>query len=169
MTQDSTSNARQLSERKGIKQTDQYVGFVLQEEEYGVPILCVHEIIRYETLTRIPQTPIYIDGVLNLRGQVIPVINLRKKFGLPDQEIDRSTRIMVVDLGDRVVGMVVDAVSEVLLIGESEISPPPPMGTQVKADFISGMGKVGDHLMILLDLDKILSAEEKILQEEAMV
>ena len=152
--------------KKTGEHIDQYVSFVLQGEEYGVPILSVQEIIRYESLTRVPQSPEFVEGVLNLRGQVIPVINLRKKFGLVATELDKSTRIIVVEVKDRVVGLVVDEVSEVLQIQEDEIAPPPPMGTNVKVDFISGMGKVGDHLMILLDIDLILSTNESVLVEE---
>ena len=168
MTAAVTVERQTHSQSAMMDQNDQYVGFVLHEEEYGVPILSVHEIIRHERLTRIPQYPDFIDGVLNLRGQVIPVINLRKKFGLPECESGASTRIMVVDIGDRIVGMVVDGVSEVLQIGASEIAPPPPLGSGVRADFISGMGKTRNHLMILLNLDKILTTEETILQEIAL-
>ncbi len=148
------------NEKQGEDQLQQYVCFVLHGEEYGVPILSVQEIIRYETLTRVPQSPEFIDGVLNLRGQVIPVMNLRKKFGLPPRENDKSTRIIVVEVQKRVVGMVVDQVSEVLQINSEDIDPPPPMGTQVNASYISGMGKIDDQLVILLDIDKVLSSEE---------
>ncbi len=154
--------------KQSESQIQQYVSFVLHGEEYGVPILSVHEIIRYTTLTRVPQSPEFIEGVLNLRGQVIPVVNLRDKFGLPEQETDRSTRIMVVEVKGRVIGMVVDEVSEVMQIHSEDISPPPPMGTSVNTDFISGMGKVGDKLMIILDINKILSAEEQRMMEEKM-
>ncbi|MBI1389522.1 MAG: chemotaxis protein CheW [bacterium] len=150
-------------------QINQFVSFVLHGEEYGVPILCVQEIIRYETLTRVPQSPIFVDGVLNLRGQVIPVINLRRKFGLPEQEIDKATRIVVVEVGGRVMGIVVDEVSEVLQVNPEDVSPAPPMGTQLKTDFITGMAKMNESLVILLDIDKILSSEEKVLVEEAAI
>lgn len=141
-------------------QTCQYVSFVLQGEEYGVPILHVKEIIRYETLTHIPQSPPFVDGVLNLRGQVIPVINLREKFNLDRCEHDKSTRIIVVEMDKRVVGMVVDEVSEVLQINANQISPPPPMGTTLDTAFIYGMGKINDQLIILLTVDKIISLNE---------
>ncbi|MBZ0255624.1 chemotaxis protein CheW [bacterium] len=149
-------------------QMNQYVSFVLQGEEYGVPILSVQEIIRHETLTRVPQSPEFVDGVLNLRGQVIPVINLRRKFGLPESEVDKATRIIVVELCDRVMGIVVDEVSEVLQVNPEDVSSTPPMGTQVRHDFISGMAKIGDTLVILLEIDKILNTEEKILAEEVV-
>lgn len=152
----------------GIDQAKQYVSFVLDGEEYGVPILSVQEIIRYESLTRLPQSPEFIEGVLNLRGQVIPVVNLRVKFDLSAKEMDRSTRIIVVEVKQRVVGMVVDQVSEVLLINEDEIAPAPPMGARLRTDFISGMGKIRDKLIILLHIEKILTTDEKNLIEEAV-
>ena len=152
---------------KDNAQTNQYVSFVLCGEEYGIPILCVQEIIRYDTLTKIPQSPEYVVGVLNLRGQVIPVVNLRMKFGLEDRELDKSTRIIVVEVQGRIMGMVVDEVSEVLQIELDNISPPPPMGTQLRTDYISGMAKIKDTLVILLEIDKILTTEESVILEQA--
>ena len=139
----------------------QYVSFILAEEEYGVPILKVQEIIRYTKLTRVPQASEFVEGVLNLRGRVIPVIDLRKRFNLESVEKDRHSRIVVVEVDNQTVGMVVDGVSEVLQISQSEIEPAPPLGARVNSEFIKGMGKVGERLMILLDIDRILSAEEK--------
>lgn len=149
-------------------QVNQFVSFVLNGEEYGVPILCVQEIIRYETLTRVPQSPEYVDGVLNLRGQVIPVINLRRKFGLPEAEVDKATRIIVVEVRERVMGIVVDEVSEVLQVNPEDVSAAPPMGASVRQEFISGMAKINDTLVILLEIDKILTTEEAIMAEEAV-
>ncbi len=145
---------------ENVELTRQYVSFELQGEEYGIPILHVKEIIRYTTLTHIPESPHFVEGVLNLRGQVIPVINLRRKFDLDECENDNSTRIIVVDIGKRVVGIVVDEVSEVLQINADEISPAPPMGTTLNTDFITGMGKVNEQLVILLKVEKIISLKE---------
>ena len=157
-----------MAEKKQIEgQTNQYVSFVLHGEEYGVPILCVQEIIRYETLTRVPQSPDYVDGVLNLRGQVIPVVNLRKKFELPARDRDKSTRIIVVEVMGRVMGMVVDEVSEVLQVDTEDIAPPPPMGTHLRTDYISGMAKINETLVILLEIDKILTTEESVVLDQA--
>ncbi len=159
-----------MADKKQLEgQINQYVSFVLHGEEYGVPILCVQEIIRYETLTRVPQSPDYVDGVLNLRGQVIPVVNLRKKFELPERERDRSTRIIVVEVQKRVMGMVVDEVSEVLQVDMEDIAPPPPMGTHLRTDYISGMAKINETLVILLEIDKILTSEESVILETASV
>jgi purine-binding chemotaxis protein CheW len=146
----------------------QYVSFMLSGEEYGVPILKVQEIIRFTKLTRVPHTSEFIEGVLNLRGRVIPVVDLRKRFGLESGEPDRNTRIVVVEVDGRIVGMIVDAVREVIQVGENEKEPAPPLGAKVKTEFIEGMGKVGERLMILLDIDKILASEEKALIDEAV-
>jgi len=152
-----------VEKQKGSSRADerQYVSFILADEEYAVPILKVQEIIRFTKLTRVPKSSEFVEGVLNLRGRVIPVIDLRKRFGLPSAEKDRNSRIVVVEVDNRTVGMTVDGVSEVLQINQSDIEPPPPLGARVRTDFIEGMGKVGDRLMILLDIDRILSAEEK--------
>ena len=143
----------------------QYVSFVINKEIYGVPILSVREIIRHQQLTRIPKSAEYIEGVLNLRGKVIPVFNLRKKFGLTETEMDNSTRIVVVEVGSKVIGMIVDHVSEVLEIKQESIDPPPLVGSDVDIDFISGMGKLEEKLIILLDINRILSAEETMMAD----
>lgn len=138
----------------------QYVSFMLVGEEYGVPITQVQEIIRYESLTRVPQSSEFVRGVLNLRGRVMPVIDLRRKFNLADTEADRSTRIIVVDVEGSSMGMIVDQVSEVITIDPQKIEPAPELGTKVKTDYIRGMGKLEDRLVILLDIDKVLTAAE---------
>ena len=143
---------------RGIRQ---FVSFILAGEEYGIPILQVREIIRYTSLTRVPRSAAFIEGVLNLRGQVIPVINLRKRFGLPAIEHTSSSRIVVVEVQQQTVGVTVDSVNAVRGIDESQIDPPPPMGTQIDTEFISGMGKLDDRLIILLNLDRAFSTEEK--------
>jgi len=145
----------------------QYVSFILAGEEYGVSILKVQEIIRFTKLTRVPHASEFVEGVLNLRGRVIPVIDLRKRFNLPgQQERDRNARIVVVEVDGKTVGMIVDGVSEVLQVSQKDIEPPPPLGAKVRVDFIEGMAKVGERLMILLEIDKILSTEEKAALDE---
>lgn len=151
----------------GMSDERQYVSFILAEEEYGVPILKVQEIIRYTELTRVPHSSEYVEGVLNLRGRVIPVIDLRKRFNLPQVERDKNTRIVVVEVEERTVGIIVDGVREVLQVNRKDIEPAPPLGSRVKAEFIEGMAKVDDRLMILLQIDKILSSEEMVALDEA--
>ena len=136
-----------------------YLTFSLAEEEYGLEILKVREIIGIMDITAVPQMPEYVKGVINLRGKVIPVIDLRLKFGLPPAEYTDQTCIVVVDVGS-LTGIIVDTVQEVLDIEGSQIDPPPPLGANVDTTFILGLGKVKDEVKILLDVDKVLSTEE---------
>jgi purine-binding chemotaxis protein CheW len=137
-----------------------YLTFVLAEEEYGLEILKVREIIGMMNVTAVPRTPDYIKGVINLRGKVIPVVNLRTKFGLGETEQTEETCIIVVYVGEVEMGIVVDRVSEVLDIVEAEIEDAPSFGTQVDTDFILGMGKANDRVTILLDISKVLQGDE---------
>lgn len=169
MSEQMTSTMAEASMNEGIASGDerQYVSFILAGEEYGVSILKVQEIIRFTKLTRVPHASDFVEGVLNLRGRVIPVIDLRKRFHLEEQEErDRNSRIVVVEVGGKIVGMIVDGVSEVLQVSQKDIEPPPPLGSRVRTDFIEGMAKVGERLMILLDIDKILTSEEKAALDE---
>jgi purine-binding chemotaxis protein CheW len=140
-------------------QGGKYLTFNLAAEEYGLEILKVREIIGIMDITSIPQMPSYIKGVINLRGKVIPVMDLRLKFGLDPAEYTEQTCVVVVDVGS-LVGVIVDTVQEVLDIDASQIDPPPPLGASVDTSFILGMGKVKDDVKILLDIDKVLSSEE---------
>ncbi len=143
------------------RDTHQFVNFRLSDEEYAIPILQVEEIIRYERITRVPTSAEFIEGVLNLRGRVIPVVDLRKRFGLTKSEHNNASRILVVEIEDHVVGLIVDAVSEVRTIEKRQIDPPPPLGTGISAEYIYGMGKIDDRLVILLNVQKILKEDEK--------
>lgn len=136
-----------------------FLTFMLSDEEYGLEILKVREINGIMEITKVPQTPDFVEGVINLRGKVIPVIDLRSKFGLPRIEYTDQTCIIVVDIGT-MVGVVVDTVSEVHDIASAQIEPPPHLGAAVNVDFILGMGKVKDEVKILLDIDKVLSSDE---------
>jgi purine-binding chemotaxis protein CheW len=136
-----------------------YLTFNLASEEYGVEILKVREIIGIMDITSMPQTPAYVKGVINLRGKVIPVIDLRLKFGMEPAEYTEQTCIVVVDVG-ALVGVIVDTVQEVLDIDDDQIDPPPPLGAAVDTSFVLGMGKVKDDVKILLDIDKALSSAE---------
>ena len=141
-----------------------YLTFFLDKETYGLEILKVQEIIGMQEITSIPRTPPFIKGVINLRGKVIPVVDLRLKFGMAEAEVSRKTCIIVVQVqqveAKVIMGIVVDEVSEVLEIGEAEIEPAPGFGTQVNTQFILGMAKAKDAVKILLDLDKILSRDD---------
>jgi purine-binding chemotaxis protein CheW len=133
----------------------QLVSFNLGLEEFGIDILKVQEINRMVEITKVPQAPSYVEGVINLRGKVIPVIDLRRKFSLEAGEYDKNTRIVVADVSGHVIGMVVDAVSEVLRIPRSTIEPPPEIVTGVDSEYISGVVKLDEKLLIFLDISKI--------------
>jgi purine-binding chemotaxis protein CheW len=141
-----------------------YLTFNLGEETYGLQILKVQEIIGMQEITKVPRTPEYVKGVINLRGKVIPIIDLRRKFRMEEVEISRKTCIIVVQVqrGDAevIMGIIVDEVSEVLEIGAEEIEPAPSFGTQVDTAFILGMAKMKDEVKILLDIDRVLSEGE---------
>ena len=146
----------------------QYLTFALGGEMFAVGILNVKEIIEYGNLTEIPMMPAFIRGVINLRGSVVPVIDLAARFGGKSAELNRRTCIVIVEVHDELadqvshhdIGIMVDAVSEVLDIPGSEIEPPPSFGARIRADFIFGMGKVAGKFVIILNIDKVLSVEE---------
>jgi purine-binding chemotaxis protein CheW len=143
---------------------EQYLTFFIRSEEYAVGILRVKEIIEYETVTRVPAMPAHVRGVINLRGAVLPVIDLAAKFGHGESAPARTTCIVVVETqvdGELlVVGLMADAVSEVVDLASEQIEPPPPFGTNVRVDFLVGMGKLEGQLVLVLDLDRILSPVE---------
>jgi purine-binding chemotaxis protein CheW len=136
-----------------------YLTFLLDGEEYGLEILKVREIIGIMDITKVPQTPDFVEGVINLRGKVIPVIDLRSKFGLKRTEYNDQTCIIVVDVG-MLMGIIVDTVQEVHDIPTANIEPPPSLGSSVDTSFILGMGKVKEDVKILLDIEKVLTTED---------
>ena len=135
----------------------QLVSFKIGDEEFGIDILKVQEIIRMTEVTRVPNAPPHVEGVINLRGKVIPVIDLRSRLGMAPKEHDRKTRTVVVEVGGRVVGFVVDAMSEVLRIPRSVTEPPPTVVAGIDSDYITAIGKLDDRLLTLLDIEKILA------------
>lgn len=144
----------------------QLVTFHVAREEFAVDILDVREINRMMEITRVPHAPEFVEGVINLRGQVIPVVDLRKRFGLEAGERDKNTRIVVVELGAKVVGFLVDSVSEVLRVSTSLVEPPPALASGIEADYIRSVVKLEDRLLVLLDLHRLLNrGEARELQE----
>ncbi len=146
----------------GASSTDelQLVSFNIGSEEFGVDILKVQEINRMVEITRVPQAPGYVEGVINLRGKVIPIIDLRKRFSLELKEHDKNTRIVVVDIGGNIMGMIVDSVSEVLRLPADTIEPPPELVTGINSEYIKGVAKLDDRLLIFLDLSKVIDVGE---------
>ena len=143
------------------EQEQQLVVFDLDSEAYGVDISAVREIIRMQDITRVPRTPEFVEGVINLRGKVIPVVDLRKRFGLTEGERNKDNRIVVVDIGGQDIGVVVDAVTEVLRIFTSAIEPPSSVITSADSEYLLGIAKLDDKMIILLELETVLSEEEK--------
>jgi len=145
-------------------QAQQYLTFVLGGEVFAMGILAIKEIIEYADLTGVPMMPEYVRGVINLRGAVVPVIDLSVRFGKPSSPVSKRTCIVIIEVEARnerhVLGVVVDAVNAVLDIPPAEIEPPPAFGASIRTDFIRGMGKVSGKFVILLDVDHVLAADE---------
>lgn len=139
----------------------QYVIFKLETEEYGVDIMKVKEISEFKESTKVPNAPYFVDGIINLRGEIIPIINLKKRFRISLGNVNSDTRIIVININDKNVGFVVDEASQVLRIKDDEIDVAPEIIAGVERQYITGVGKVGEKIIILLDLEKILTDEEK--------
>jgi purine-binding chemotaxis protein CheW len=146
-------------DRKQLSGEIQLVSFMLGGEEYGVEVLKVREIIRMPEITKMPNAPHFIDGIISLRGKVLPIVSLRRRFGLPDLEHDLQTRIMIMEIGGKLTGFVVDAVSEVIRIPASEIQPPPPLvgGCVTEQDMINGVFSHENRLLVLIEADRLLN------------
>lgn len=148
----------------GAVDQQQYLTFVLRGEAYAMGILAIKEIIEYGAVTEVPRMPSFIRGVINLRGVVVPVIDLTVRFGKPSTEVSRRTCIVIVEVandgGTQVVGVVVDAVSAVLAIPAAQIEPPPSFGASIRTDFISGIGKIDGKFVIILDIQHVLSIDD---------
>jgi purine-binding chemotaxis protein CheW len=138
----------------------QIVGLRIGQETYGIPISMVREIVRVPEITAVPNAQKYVEGVINLRGKIISVVDLRKRLGATDVENNKKNRIVVVELERRTVGLIVNSASEVLKIPPSEIEPPSSVFLNGDLDYVTGVGKLNDRLIILLDLNKVLSNSE---------
>ncbi|GHA84578.1 chemotaxis protein CheW [Modicisalibacter luteus] len=141
-------------------QSSEFLVFSLGEEEYAVDILKVQEIRGYENVTRIANAPDFIKGVTNLRGVIVPIVDLRIKFHLDKVEYGGQTVVIVVNVADRVVGIVVDGVSDVMTLSPDQIKPAPEFGVALSSDYLSGLGSLDDRMLVLVDIDKLLTSEE---------
>jgi len=152
--------------------TMQYLTFKLGEENFAIDVIKAQEILDFVTPTRVPQTPPFMLGVINLRGSVVPVIDLRRKFGIPEGERTRDTCIIVMEIevdGERtVVGALVDSVQEVLDLDTEDLEPPPRIGTRLKTEFIKSMGNLNGNFLIVLNIDRIFSTDELVLMEDVV-
>ena len=149
--------------------TMQLVSFHLGEETFGVEITKVREINLMCEITHVPQSPPYVKGVINLRSNVIPVVDLRSKFGLPEAELDSESRIMVMQVGTRTIGIIVDGVDEVLRISKKDIAPPPPTIAGLERDYLMGIVRLENTLLILLDIEKVLDGDARAELESATI
>ncbi len=140
---------------------NQYVVFDLGGEHYGIDIAAVEAIIKLQLITSVPRAPAFIEGVTNLRGKVLPVVDLRRRFNLPLGTTSKETRIVVVEMNGATVGMIVDGVSEVLQVSDEAVEPPSPIVMTIDSAFIRGIAKVGERLIILLDLSQVLNGQEQ--------
>ena len=139
--------------------------FTVGEEEYALDIMRVVEILRPQKITRLPETPDFVEGVINLRGKVIPIIDLRKRFGIKSVITHKKERVLLTRVDKEVVGLIVDGVKEVRSLSKGDIVPPPTMVKGIRTEYLNGVGKAGERLIIILNLDKILSSEERLLLE----
>ncbi|KJZ16577.1 MULTISPECIES: chemotaxis protein CheW [unclassified Halomonas] len=145
----------------------EFLVFSLGDEEYAIDILKVQEIRGYENVTRIANAPAFIKGVTNLRGVIVPIVDLRIKFRLERVEYGGQTVVIVVNVGTRVVGIVVDAVSDVMTLAPEQIKPAPEFGVTLSSDYLSGLGSLEDRMLVLVDIDKLLTSDEMALVEHA--
>jgi purine-binding chemotaxis protein CheW len=153
-----------MASSTSLTEQSQYLGFHIAGEEYGIGILRVREILEYDTVTKVPTTPPSIRGVINLRGSVVPVVDLAVKLGLAESVVTKRSCVVVVETafeGERtVMGLLADAVSQVIDLPADQIEPPPPFGTRIRVECLLGMGRAGKKFVLLLDIDKLLSTDD---------
>ncbi len=145
----------------------EFLTFALGGENYGMDILKVQEIRGYDAVTRIANAPAFIKGVINLRGTIVPIVDMRIKFGLGDPEYNQFTVVIILSVARRVVGIVVDSVSDVIALGAGDVKPAPEFGAALSTEFITGLGTIEDRLLILLDIERLMSSSEMSLIEDA--
>ncbi len=162
------NNINNYDEEFEDTQKDKYLTFQIASENFGVSIKYVTEIIVIQRITEVPDTPAFVKGVINLRGQVIPVISVRHRFGLEEREYDERTCIIVIECLETAVGMIVDTVNEVIDIPENQVDPPPKMHSGIKSSYIQGMGKIKKEVVILLDVEKVLFVEELLKRRQVL-
>ena len=146
---------------------NEFLTFRLGEEEYGIEILKVQEIRGYEAVTAIANAPAFIKGVINLRGIIVPIVDMRIKFGFKKVEYNQFTVVIILNVAGRVVGVVVDSVSDVVTLGAGQIRPAPDLGTTLNTSYITGLGTIDNRMLILVDIQKLMSSEDMALVERA--
>jgi purine-binding chemotaxis protein CheW len=163
ITDDKKTKEEKLKKSTGAERAEdekQHVTFIIGEETYGVEVLKVQEIIGMTQITHVPNTMSFMKGVINLRGSVVPVVDMRLKFSMPEREYDSFTVIIIVEVKERMIGMIVDSVSDVVSIPVRSIQDTPHFSSKIETDFIMGIGQVDERLVIILDVDRILTTDE---------
>jgi purine-binding chemotaxis protein CheW len=145
----------------------EFLAFMLGSEKYGVDILKVQEIRDYQNVTPIPNTPEFIKGVINLRGAIVPVFDMRLKFNLPDAPYDQFTVVIILNILGKVAGVVVDSVSDVVTLTRDQISRPPDFGGEIHTEYLVGVGNIGEQMLLILDMDRLMSGDEIAVLNEA--
>lgn len=155
------NNTQGTGDKAGADTTgNEFLAFTLGKEEYGIDILKVQEIRGYEAVTRIANAPEFVKGVVNLRGIIVPIVDMRIKFHLGEPTYDQFTVVIILNIAGRVVGMVVDSVSDVITLSADQIKPAPEMGTAFNTDYLIGLGTLDERMLILIDIDKLMSSSE---------
>ncbi len=157
---DMTSENNSASTGTPIETGMEFLAFTLGQEEYGLDIQTVRELRSYDTVTRMANAPKFIKGVINLRGSIVPIIDMRIKFNLGAPAYDQFTVVIILNVAGRVIGMVVDSVSDVITLTAEQVKPPPPMGTALDTDYLVGMGVLDDRMLILVDIDRLMSSAD---------
>jgi purine-binding chemotaxis protein CheW len=155
-----------MQEEHSAQSATESLAFTLGSEEYGINILKVQEIRGYDAVTKIANAPDFIKGVINLRGIIVPIVDMRIKFNLGTPTYDQFTVVIILNIADRVVGMVVDSVSDVITLNPGQIKPAPDMGTALNTDYLIGLGTIDERMVILIDIDKLMSSSEMGLLEK---
>jgi len=158
-------NTEVIAKEQAEAATDEYLTFTLSSEEYGVEILKVQEIRGYDAVTQIANTPVFIKGVVNLRGNIVPIIDLRLKFNLGDVTYNEFTIVIILNLSSRVVGIVVDGVSDVIALNPSQVRPVPELVSTIDTKYLLGLGTVDERMLILVDIERLMSSQEMALVE----
>jgi purine-binding chemotaxis protein CheW len=167
MAQNSDSSVANGVATHGEMNTNEFLAFTLGNEEYGIDILRVQEIRGYEAVTRIANAPEFLKGVINLRGIIVPIVDMRIKFNLGTPTYDQLTVVIILNIGTRVVGMVVDSVSDVMTLLPEQVRPAPEMNTTFNDDFLIGLGTLEERMLILVDIEKLMSSPEMGLMDHA--
>lgn len=154
------------TDRNGAKSVSEYLTFTLGKEEYGIDILKVQEIRGYDTVTHIANAPEFIKGVINLRGVIVPIVDMRIKFKVGEPTYNEFTVVIIMNVLERVIGMVVDGVSDVVALSPEQIKATPEMGAALDTDYITGLGTLNDQMLILVDIEKLMSSEEMQVMEQ---